>query len=235
MKNRVLWVVLLISSSAFAAGGPTSVGKVSIGMSKSEFVSAVGITPVDCNTFKDGDGKFKLRELKDLDKDDKTLCFGRFETGSSETINLGNMSYDVIVASYGSSEFVKSIGYGIKGIFVKDKLIQVEISGANVSYEMLSTKYGVPKLFDRRKVEICTNGIGNKFKNQVGAVDAVWNNGKVSAILRRKLLPPHETCTDGLDLQYYIIEERNQLEPIEAAIKNLKKAITKTTAQDSPF
>lgn len=217
--------------------GPTGIGSVSIGMSKSEYVSAIGINPVDCNTAKDKDGKPKRSEMKYLDPDEKTLCFGFVfgKTGSTENIQLGDISYDVVEANYESSKFVHSIGNSIKAIFVKDRLISIEIYAPEVSLDTLSTKYGAPKLLDRTKVEICKNRIGNEFKNQVGTIDAVWNNGKVNAILRTKLNPPRETCTDGSDMQYYIIEERNQLEPIEAAINNFRKEIAKTTAKDSPF
>ncbi|MBK8570139.1 MAG: hypothetical protein IPN81_09300 [Nitrosomonadales bacterium] len=77
--------------------------------------------------------------------------------------------------------------------------------------------------------------MGNEFKNKVGKIDAVWTNGDVSAILRKELNSPRKTCSDGFDMLYYIIEERKQLEPIEAAINNFRKEIAKTTAKDSPF
>lgn len=238
MKNMALWTVLFTSSGALAAGGPTSIGAVSIGMSKQEYISTIGITPIDCNTLGGNKGQVIRSELKYLTPDKKTLCVdGRFgnRTGTVENIQIAGLSYDVVEANYESSKVVKSIGNSSKAIFVKDRLISIEIYAPEVSLDTLSTKYGAPKLLDKTKVEICKNRIGNEFKNQVGTIDAVWNNGEVDAILRTELRPPRNTCSDGFNMQYYIIEERKQLEPIEAAINNFRKEIAKTTAKDSPF
>lgn len=217
--------------------GPTGIGSVSIGMSKSEYVSAIGINPVDCNTAKDKDGKPKRSEMKYLTPDEKTLCWlNAFEKrGSTENIQLGGISYDVVQANYESSKIVQSIGNSSKAIFVKDRLVSIEIYAPEVTLDTLTMKYGTPNLLDKTKVEVCKNRIGNEFKNQVGTIDAIWNNGEVNAILRTKLNPPRQTCTDGFNMQYYIIEERRQLEPIEAAITNFRNEIAKKTAKDSPF
>ena len=118
---------------------------------------------------------------------------------------------------------------------MKDRLISIEIYSPKVNLETLTTKYGPPKLADITKIEICKNRMGNEFNNKVGKIDAVWTNGDVNAILRTELNPPRKTCSDGFDMQYYIIEERKQLEPIEAAINSFRKEIAKTTAKDSPF
>lgn len=217
--------------------GPTGIGSVSIGMSKSEYVSAIGINPVDCNTAKDKDGKPKRNEMKFLTPDEKTLCWDFYfdKKGSTENIQLSGISYDVVEANYNSSKIVESIGNSSKAIFVKDRLVSIEIYAPKVTLDTLTMKYGTPKLLDKTKVEICKNRIGNEFKNQVGTIDAIWNNGEVNAILRTELNPPRETCTDNLNMQYYIIEERRQLEPIEAAITNFRNEIAKTTVKDSPF
>lgn len=237
MKNFVLCVSIFVSFSAFAAGGPTGVGGISIGMSKAEYQSAIGINPTDCNTFRDRDGKAKRSELKYITPDKKTLCwsFTLSKTGSTENIEVGGISYDVVEANYESSKVVDSIGHSSKAIFLKDRLISIEIYSPKVSVETLTTKYGLPKLNDITKIDICKNRMGNEFKNRVGKIDAVWTNGDINAILRKELNPPRKTCTDGLDMLYYIIEERKQLEPIEAAINNFRKEIAKTTAKDSPF
>lgn len=42
-----------LKSKAFAGAGPTSLGGVSVGMGKAEYVSALGISPINCNTYKD--------------------------------------------------------------------------------------------------------------------------------------------------------------------------------------
>lgn len=237
MKNLALCAGIFFSFSAFAAGGPTNVGGISIGMSKTEYLSAIGITPIDCNTFKDGDGKAKRSELKSLTPEKKTLCWGfaLTKTGSTENILVGGISYDVVEANYESSKVVDSIGHSSKAIFLKDRLISIEIYSPKVSLETLTNKYGPPKLAEITKIEICQNRMGSEFKNKVGNIDAVWTNGDVTAILRMKLNPPSKTCSDGFNMKYYIIEERKQLEPIEAAINNFRKEIAKTTAKDSPF
>lgn len=238
MKNIALLAVIFTSSGALAADGPTSIGAVSIGMSKQEYISTIGITPFDCNTIKGKVGNVVRSELKYLYPDKKTLCheFGiGKKTGTVENIQIGGLSYDVVEADYESSKVVQSIGNSSKAIFIKDRLVSIEIYAPEVSYETLKTKYGSPKINDETNIEICRNRIGNEFKNQVGTIDAVWNNGEVDAILRAEFKSPRETCADGLDMRYYIIEERKQLEPIEAAINNFRKEIDKTTAKDSPF
>lgn len=238
MKNKALWAVIFTSSGALAAGGPTSIGAITIGMSKQEYISAIGISPIDCNRLGNNKGQVIRSELKYLTPDKKTLCYdGRFEnnTGTVDNIQVGGLAYDVVEANYESSKVVQSIGNSSKAIFVKDRLVSIEIYAPKVTLDTLSTKYGAPKLLDKTKVEICKNRIGNEFKNQVGTIDAVWNNGEVNAILRTNLTPPRQTCTDGFNMQYYIIEERRQLEPIEAAITNFRNEIAKTTAKDSPF
>ena len=237
MKNLALCAGILVSFSAFSAGGPTNVGGIRIGMSKAEYLSVIGITPTNCNTFRDRDGKANRSESKYLTPDKKTLCWGftLTKTGSTENIQVGDISYDVVEANYESSKVVASIGHSSKVIFLKDRLISVEIYSPKVTLETLTSKYGSPKLADITKIEICKNRIGNEFKNKVGKIDAVWTNGDVNAILRTELNPPSKTCSDGLDMRYYIIEERKQLEPIEAAINSFRKEIAKTTAKDSPF
>lgn len=244
MKKMAILGILATSSVALAAGGPTSIGAISIGMTKQEYISTIGIAPLDCNTLANNKleapsgGTVIKSELKYLSPDRMTLCFdGRFrnKTGTVENIQIGRFSYDVVEANYESSKVVESVGNSSKAIFVKDRLVSIEIYAPKVTLDTLSQKYGAPKLLDKTKVEICKNRIGNEFKNRVGTINAVWNNGEVTAILRTKLSPPRQTCTDGLDMQYYIIEERKQLEPIEAAIANFRNEIAKTTAKDSPF
>lgn len=244
MKKTALLSIISISFGALAAGGPTSIGDISIGMSKQEYVSIIGITPLDCNTLPNNKlesssgGTVIKSELKYLSPDRMTLCFdGRFrnKTGTVENIQIGDFSYDVVEANYESSKVIQSIGHSSKAIFVKDRLVSLEIYAPKVTLEILSQKYGAPKLIDNTKIEICKNRIGNEFKNQVGTINAVWINGEVNAVLRTELHPPRQTCTDGLEMQYYLIEERRQLEPIKAAINNFKNEIAKTKAKDSPF
>lgn len=239
MKNIAFLAVIFTSSGAFAAGGPTSIGAISIGMSKQEYISTIGITPFDCNTLRSNKGEVFRTEQKYLTPDEKSLCHdsrsGNNNTGTVENIQIGGLSYDVVEANYESSKVVRSIGNSSKAIFVKDRLVSINIYAPEVILDTLSMKYGSPKLLDKTRVEVCKNRIGNEFKNQVGTIDAVWNNGEVNAILRTKLGSPRDTCTDGFNMHYYIIEERRQLEPIEAAIINFRNEISKTTAKDSPF
>lgn len=244
MKHMTFLAFIFTFSEVFAAGGPTGIGAINIGMSKLEYISAIGITPLNCNTLPNNKfaspsgGTVIKSELKDLSPENMTLCFdGRFRnrTGTEENIKIGGFSYDVVEANYESSKVIDSIGNSSKAIFVNDRLVSIKIYAPNVTLDTLLVKYGSPKLIDKTKVEICKNRIGNEFKNQIGTIDAVWENGEVSAILRRELSPPRQTCTDGFDMPYYIIEERRQLEPIKAAIINFRNEIAKTTVKDSPF
>jgi len=234
MKVKYLLCVALIAMSliAHAGNGPTSIGAVSIGMSKTDYISALGISPVNCNEHED-----KRSEIKYLDPDKKTLCYGFSfrETGSSENIQVGGITYDVVEAGYSASEFIKSIGNSSKAIFYKGKLVSLEITFPEVSLETLTQKYGAPKLVDYRKTEICKNRMGNEFDNNVGNLDAVWKNGEVNAILRAATSGPSRTCTDGMTMRYYIIEEPNQLKSIENAIEKYRAGLAKEEASDSPF
>jgi hypothetical protein len=244
MKNLACCVGILLTFTACSSGnstnsavGPTSVGSISIGMSKAEYLSAIAITPVDCS-LTDQDGKANRAEMKYLEPGRKALCrnFFKFkETGSTENIHVGGISYDVIEANYVTSKIVKSIGNSSKAIFLNDSLISIEIYDPEVSPETLITKYGPPNIVDNTNIETCQNSIGGKFENKVGTIDAVWTNGDVNAILRTELKPPSKTCSDGLDLRYYLIEDRKQLAFIEAAINSFIKDVDKTDAKSSQF
>jgi hypothetical protein len=238
MKNIALLAIIFASSGALAASGPTSIGPISIGMSKQHYISSIGIAPFDCTTLKDNNGEIIRSEQKFLTTRRKTLCVdARYSnmTGIVDSIQVSGLSYDVVEANFEASKFVESIGNSIKAIFFKDRLISLEIYAPKVSLDILSTKYGSPKLFDKTKLEICKNKIGNEIKNQVGTVDGVWTNKQITAILRNELNPPRKTCTDGFNMQYYIIEERKEMELIEEAIKNFTAEMAKTNAKDSPF
>lgn len=76
MKKMIIIALMILPFTAFAGGGPTSLGDITIGMSKSDYISVIGINPVNCNTYKDRDGKLKRSEMKYLRPDDKTLCYG---------------------------------------------------------------------------------------------------------------------------------------------------------------
>jgi hypothetical protein len=182
---------------------------------------------VSCNDLRDKDGKAQRSEIKYLTPDRKTLCFPS-KTGSIENIQIEGLSYDAIEANYESS-------HSSKAIFFNDRLISLEIYVPKVNLETLRTKYGNPKMIDQRKIETCKNKIGNEFKNNIGNLDAVWTNGEVRSIFRDIKRSPRETCTDGYDLQYYILEEPRQLKLIENAIDKYSKNISKEAAKDSKF
>ena len=206
-------------------------------MSKAEYVKSIGINPVDCNTYKDRDGNSSMSELKYLIPERKSLClnYDFEEKGSTENIQVNGLSYDVVEANYEASKVIESIGHSSKAIFFKDRLISLEIIFPKVGLETLTSKYGEPKIEDKRKIEICKNRIGNEFENNVGKLDAVWTNGEVEAKLRAEVSPPRETCTDGITMQYYLLEEPKQLKIIEDAINKYREVISKETAKDSPF
>lgn len=234
MKSTIICAFLFASVEAFAGVGPNSLGDLSIGMSKSEYVTAIGISPVICNDLRDKDGKVQRSEIEYLTPDRKTLCFPS-KTGSIENIQIEGLSYDAIEANYESSTYITTIGHSSKAIFFNDRLISLEIYVPKVNLETLTTKYGNPKMIDQRKIETCKNKIGNEFKNNVGNLDAVWTNGEVRSIFRDIKRSPRETCTDGYDLQYYILEDPRQLKLIENAIGKYRKNISKESAKDSKF
>ena len=237
IKNLLFSSLIFIPLASHAGAGPTGIGVVKIGMNKAEYISAIGIQPVNCNTFKDSNGKTKRSEMKYLKAESKTLCFGFSfrESGSMENIKVKGVSYDVIEAGYASSKFIKSVGNSSKAIFYKDRLISLEITFPEVGLETLVAKYGQPKLVDKREIEVCSNRMGNKFNNDVGKLDAVWVNGKINTILRADTSSPRKTCTDGITMRYYIIEEPNGLKTIENAIVKYRSEITKEEVKDSPF
>lgn len=229
---------LAISFESIAADGPTAIGNISIGMSKADYISAIGTTPIDCNKLKDKDGQVLMVEPKSLSPDKKYLCHDfRIEkkTGIIETVKINEFSYDVIQADYGTSKLINSIGHGSKAYFIKDTLIGLEIYSPKVTLDVLSSKYGLPKLIDKTKTDTCQNRIGNQFKYQSGTIDAVWTNGGISATYRTIKQPPRDTCTDNYEMQYYIIENRKEVEQIELAIKNLTNELAKKSAKESPF
>lgn len=237
-KVLICWASIVLAVDANAEQGPTAVGSLSIGMNKSEYIAAIGISPVNCNTFKDKDGKVLLAAPKSLSVETKHLCYdfriGR-KTGTVETVQVINVSYDVVQADYESSKLVQSLGNSSKAIFVQDKLISLEIYSPKVTLEALASKYGAPKVIDKSKIETCQNRIGNEFRNQIGNIDAVWTNGDVNAVLRTAKRPPRNTCTDNYEMQYYIIEDRKQVALIESAILRLKEDLSRQTVKESPF
>mgnify|MGYP006971075309 CR=1 FL=1 len=96
-------------------------------------------------------------------------------------------------------------------------------------------KYGEPKIVDQQKTETCKNRIGNECNNVVGKLDAVWVNGNVEAIYRSEKLPPEKTCTDGLTINYYILQEPESVKLIDDAIIQYQGNITKENSKASPF
>lgn len=242
MKQMLILALMIMPLAALAGDGPTSLGKITIGMSKADYISTIGIKPVNCNSYKDRDGKLKRSEMKHLRPENKTLCWGFSfgETGSIENVNVSGVSYDVIEARSrssigGASKYLEQFGHSSKAIFYKDRLVSIEITFPNVGLETLSAKYGEPKLVDNRNVEVCRNRMGNEFNNRVGHLDAVWVNGKVQAILRVDASSPRKTCTDGITMQYYILEEPDQVKIIEAAINKYLKSVSKEAIKENPF
>jgi hypothetical protein len=91
------------------------------------------------------------------------------------------------------------------------------------------------RLSDTRDIEACHNKMGNEFKNWVGNLDAIWANGNVTSTLRVQSSRPRKTCTDGFQMQYYILEEPRQISLIDAAIHKNRREVSKETAKDSKF
>jgi hypothetical protein len=197
-------------------------------MSKEAYISAIEVKPVDCN--KKQNQRFPITSLSTKEK---ALCWpGGEYSGISE---IGGISYDNIIVFGESSKVLDSLGFMSHAFFLEDRLIILKIYSPKVSLDMLTVKYGLPRMIDNSKTEICTNKIGNKFDNRVGIVDAAWSNGKVRAVFRAIFKKPTITCTDTSVLSYYILEESGQLAIIETAIEESKSDLAKKKASDSPF
>ena len=232
MEYVLFFVLAALPLSSIAENGPTSIGSVSIGMSKGEYISALGIKPVNCNEHED-----KRSEMKTLNPTIKTLCYrGSFErTGRTESILVSGIAYDIVEANYEASKFIKSVGITSKTIFYEDRLVSFQIAFPKVNIETLIEKYGAPKLIDNRRTEVCQNQMGSKFENTVGTLDAVWSNGEVNSTFRVDISGPTRTCADLLTIKYYIIEEPNKVKVIENAIDKYRSEIAKEMASESPF
>lgn len=237
MKYLAMLAIACFSLDALAGVGPTSIGNFRIGMNKAEYISAAGIVPVDCNKSKGVEPQVIRAEMEDLNVDRNMLCFDfrSSKTGIIENIQVAGVSYDVVQADYKSSKPIDSLGNSVKAIFLNDRLISIKITFPNVDVETLSVKYGQPSITDKTKIEICKNRIGNEFKNRVGHTDAVWVNEGISAIYRIEQNAPRDTCSDGLEMNYYLIEDENQMKLINSAIINFRNASAKSAAKDSVF
>jgi len=237
-KTHILILLLaLMPFTLFAGKGPGNIGAVKIGMSKAKYISTIGISPINCNTHKNETGELSRFEKTHLRPDKKTLCWSFLfrKTGSVESIKVGGISYDVIEANYRSSKLIQSFGINSKALFLRDKLISLEITFPEVSLDTLGVKYGEPKFLDKRKVNVCKNRMGNTFNNNIGELDAIWVNGKVHSILRSTTTPPNKTCTDNTTMKYYVLEIPSKVKLIEDAINQYNSEISKKKSEDSPF
>lgn len=233
MKLKTVFCVALIALPliSHAGNGPTGVGNAIIGMSKANYISALGLSTVNCKLYT-GLG------MESLTKDQKTLCLAPLHlTGSTEeSIQVSGIKYDVVEADFSSGKAVDSIAQSIKAIFLDDRLVSLEVYMPQVTLEFLRSKYGEPKLFDNRKIEPCQNRIGNTFTNNIGNSDAVWSNGEVNAIYRHKTRgPSRQSCTDGRTVAYYIIEEPKKIKVIEAAIDKYQADLSDKAKTKSPY
>jgi hypothetical protein len=237
MKYLAIVAIACFSPDALATVGPTSIGNFKIGMSKVEYISAAGIVPVDCNKSKGVDPQVFRAKMENLNVNRNALCFDfrSSKTGIIENIQVAGVSYDVVQADYKSSSLINSLGNSVKAIFLNDRLISITVTFPNVDLETLSVKYGQPLISDKTKIEICKNRIGNEFKNRVGHTDATWVNGGITATYRIEQNAPRDTCSDGLEMNYYLLEDANQMKLINSAIINFRNASAKSAAKDSVF
>lgn len=234
-KNNFATVLFFLASfKAYAGVGPVSVGDIYIGMSKSKYISVLKIKPVDCSKYKYDDGTSMKAEMKYLNPQSKTLC-DPMDVGTIETNKVNGLSYDAIHISQDSGESMSAIGSSSDAFFINDRLVGLNIMLPKVDAQSLIIKYGEPKIVDQQKTETCKNRIGNEFNNVVGKLDAVWVNGNVEAIYRSEKLPPEKTCTDGLTINYYILQEPESVKLIDDAIIQYQGNITKENSKASPF
>lgn len=235
------------------AAGPTGVGNIKIGMSKEEYLSEIGITSLtDCKTLKDKNGKPVHFELRNISayfvylmspclnyilfdgtklKDRRKIYF----SGIDDTIQINGIIYNYIFTDKKTSKIIETLGDEISAIFLKNKLIGIEIGTPKVTFDTLIKKYGQPTINDETQTKICQNRIGNKFENKAGSLDAVWANGEVRTIFRYTLSDPVETCTDNRSFTTYTIEENKQMDLIRSAINDYIKEAEKSEIKSSPF
>jgi hypothetical protein len=226
------------------AQGPTGIGDVRMGMSKAEYLLAVGLkNPIDCDKEKNvkkgsteslgssifaapvsrrdiscyGSGKSKNLLTKEINK-----------RGTIANVQIEGISYDVIKNGH-DSEFLRSIGNVTYAIFLEDRLVNLEIFGSKINVETLTHKYGPPKMVEmvgNKKIEVRQNRIGNMFGD--GAVGATWNNGGIDATLWREYRPLLRS-----DLLIYTLEETKSVKLIDEAIEKFK--ISRKIMVDTPF
>ena len=242
---------LFFGCSENTTNAPNSIGNIQIGMNKTEYLSEIGlVSPIDCKTLKDKNGElvqFDLRSLNTLSTLFLSPCLFYFmesttkdaiksqQNGIDDTIHIDGITYNYIYANKKASKAIEPIGEDITAIFLKNKLIGIEIRDPKVTSDTLKIKYGNPKINDRRQTEICQNRAGSKFEHKIGFLDAVWSNGKISATYRINLIRPRKTCTDNENFITYLIEESKQMESIRSAINTYKEDAKRIETKSSPF
>lgn len=230
-------VVAMFAFDASADPGPTNIGPISIGMSKESYLAAANVKGVDCNAEKNAAGEKQRTGLGALRPDNKALCWSFLfaKVASVETVTVNGVSYDVISTDYDVEGFLDTIGHNVEAVFLDDRLVSLEIYSPKVDIKTLTSKYGAPKLNDNQKVDYCKNAMGAEFNNKVGDIDAVWQNGEVQAIYRIKAGAPRRTCTDGITLDYYILQEPKKVQVIDLAINAYLKSLEDKKVQGSLF
>jgi len=236
-------VAMLFSTSAFADSGPTGIKNIHIGMNKAEYILALKVNPINCSTYIGKDGK-RRTNTEGLDPDEITACSSYFgpaydKKGVVDKIQYENLFIEVVDISREATPFFENVGSKSTALFFKDRLVYLLIEAPQVSVDMLTMKYGQPKLIDNTKVKVCQNGIGNTFNNRVGFFENEWSNNGIKAIFTVKFLGPFRTCTDGGTVKSYLLQEPKIVNALGAVIQEgqskLKSKLKQKALEENPF
>jgi hypothetical protein len=224
MKTIFFHGLMFFVSNAFAEGGPTSYGPLSIGMSRSEFIAVAGTDPVICKSAKEPNVDFISCE---------NSPYGMKKTW------LGTAKHSVGDVQWELMEFIDKPLGRVTLMFYKERLIRVKqfisLGEEGNVVETLTSKYGLPKTSDNTKIKKCQNKGGAHFENAVGDFDLYWTNGRVKSVFRTRNYGPIKTCTDPPILSYYILEEPDSVKVIENALESLEKEKKRKAILQSPF
>ncbi|MBC8554974.1 MAG: hypothetical protein H8D23_35625 [Candidatus Brocadiales bacterium] len=216
---------------------------VYIGMSKDAYLAKFKINLINCDTYRDYNGKLTWdKSYPSLHPDFKSVCsqyIGGDKDGKYEKITLDDISYEVIQARFSASKFIERFGIYNTAIFYKDKLVSLEIIGPKVKRDVLIEKFGSPKINDSQSVSICTTVIGNSYRNRLGYHNTIWTHQGVRANYRIWTYLPEKKCTGKRSKHYFIIDDPKVISLIEDKInlfiKNRDERDFKNRVRDSRF
>jgi len=193
-------------SSVKTAQKITGFGNYKIGMLVNDFLTLTEI---------------KMLDLKDKTKSSYVPNDGELlRTTSTSDIETYNKVYseDVVKFEFNLATGVESIGkdsHWTTVTFYKNKLVQIYIYHPPVEFlEILTEKYGKPRILDKTKYVTCQNGYGAKTQHKDGKVAYLWT-GMNSLIAEYSYL--WMNC--GEISNYYTIKDNNLIVVVDSITK----------------